>query len=130
MSFTDLGQRNDVVIQGEEALSPLQWWLENEEKIPMLASIARIVLECPGSQIECERIFSLFGLTVSLLRNRMSTSHQTVYISKNTDQLEVLLDIMGERNGNVQAESYFHFKTCPVGRTCSRTYMSRKLARP
>ena len=48
---------------------PLEWWRANDHFYPMLANVARVALSCPGSQIECERVFSLCGLTVSLLRN-------------------------------------------------------------
>lgn len=96
-----------------DKLCPLTWWRENESSYPMLSNVARIALGCPGSQIECERVFSLCGITVSLLRNRMTTDNlaQTVYVSKNVDQTNVLASILAGANGMAAAESFLNHKS-------------------
>ena len=72
--------------------SPLTWWRAHATLYPSLANLARIVLGVPGSQIECERIFSLAGLLTSRLRNRMSPERldDIVFLSKNLDIDEAL----------------------------------------
>ena len=74
----------------------------------MLAPVVRIVLSCPGSQIECERVFSLCGATVALLRNRMSTDNlaQSIYVSKNIDQVALLRSLLQEANGQSACDKY------------------------
>ena len=87
---------------------PLKWWKENQRNYPMLAPVVRIVLSCPGSQIECERVFSLCGATVALLRNRMSTDNlaQSIYVSKNIDQVALLRSLLQEANGQSACDKY------------------------
>ena len=99
--------RTKDVVQGD--VQPLKWWKENHANYPMLAPVVRIVLSCPGSQIECERVFSLCGATVALLRNRMSTDNlaQSIYVSKNIDQARMLQSLLQESNGKAACDSYF-----------------------
>ena len=83
----------EAVKESDMDIHPLAWWRANDHLYPMLANVARVALCCPGSQIECERVFSLCGLTVSLLlRNRMTTDKlaQVVYLTKNTNQLTAM----------------------------------------
>ena len=77
--------------------SPLTWWAQHCHAYPLLAELARIVLGCPGSQIECERIFSLAWLLTAALRNRMSSERlsSVVIISKSINVDKVLNDLLG-----------------------------------
>ncbi|KAK3240915.1 hypothetical protein CYMTET_49280 [Cymbomonas tetramitiformis] len=46
------------------------WWRTCEHLFPYMAPVARAILAIPGSQIECERIFSSAGLIVGIRRTR------------------------------------------------------------
>ena len=92
----------------------------------MLANVVRIALCCPGSEIECERVFSLCGLTVPLLRNRMTTDNlaQVVYLSKNTNQLAAMQHIISKTHGANNTELWLGLKednafvNVPVPKSC------------
>ena len=71
----------------------------------MLANVARVALSCPGSQIECERVFSLCGLTVSLLRNRMTTDKLAHVV---LDQMADMQDILSKTHGNINVDNWLH----------------------
>lgn len=98
----------EAVASADMSKNPLLWWREHEHLYPMLANAARIFLCCPGSQIECERVFSLCGLTVSLLRNRMTTENlnNVVYLTKNTDPEHELKHILSSANGQSSTSKY------------------------
>lgn len=94
----------------EHEMHPLDWWRTNQRHYPMLANVARICLGCPGSQIECERVFSLCGLTISLLRNRVTNDNlaQVVYITKNTCPGTTLEEILGKANGTTNTSLFLN----------------------
>jgi hypothetical protein len=54
---------------GEEDV--LNWWNINQSRFPTLAKMARDYLAMQGSSVPSERGFSLSGLTVTNLRNRL-----------------------------------------------------------
>ena len=85
-------------------VSPLRWWAQHATTYPLLAELARIVLAVPGSQIECERIFSLAGLLTARLRNRMSPENlaSLVFLSKNLDVDAALSDLLAPTYGEKQ----------------------------
>ena len=97
-----------------------------QSNYPMLANVAKIALCCPGSQIECERVFSLCGLTVSLLRNRMTTDNlaQIVYLTKNTKQLAAMQHILSKTHGSINTEHWLGqmennaYMNAPMPETC------------
>jgi len=66
---------------------PLKWWKKHASSFPLISELARIALCVPGSQIECERVFSLAGLVTMHLRNRMNLDNMgaCVFIQKNLD---------------------------------------------
>ena len=80
----------------DKKVSPLGWWAKHATTYPTLADLARIVLAIPGSQIECERVFSLAGLLTARLRNRMSPENlgNLVFLSKNLDVDVALNDLL------------------------------------
>ena len=88
----------------DKSVKPLAWWKENAAIYPILSEVARIILSCPGSQIECERIFSVCGQLISLLRSKMSIENleTVVFIMKNVDQLDTMKYVLSKRHG-VQA---------------------------
>lgn len=96
---------------GDKQVSPLTWWSKHATLYPSLAELARIVLGIPGSQIECERVFSLAGLLTSQLRNRMSPENlgSIVFVSKNLNIDAALDDLLspvyGERQWDVAKET-------------------------
>lgn len=79
---------------GEQLLKPLDWWRENERAFPSLAELASVVFSVPGSQIECERVFSLAGLITAGSRNRLGAENMDmlVFISKNANRKEMIED--------------------------------------
>ena len=81
---------------------PLKWWARHATLYPSLAELARVVLAVPGSQIECERIFSLAGLLTSQLRNRMSPENlaSLVFLNKNMNVERALDDLLGPIHGD------------------------------
>ncbi len=51
--------------------SALQWWKEiGSERHPNLAKLALHILAIPGTQIECERLFSIAGILTRHRRTR------------------------------------------------------------
>ncbi len=83
---------------------PLKWWSRHAALYPSLAEVARIVLGVPGSQIECERVFSLARLVTSQLRNRMSPENlaSIVFLNKNVNVDKALDDLLGPIHGDHQ----------------------------
>lgn len=48
------------------ACIPLIWWKQHHKSFPLLAELARMILDVPSSQIECERVFSLTGIIIKV----------------------------------------------------------------
>ena len=87
-------------MQHGEQLKPLEcWWRENERAFPSLAELACVVFSVPGSQIECERVFSQAGLITAGLRNRLGAENMDmlVFISKNANRKEMIEDMLCSR---------------------------------
>jgi hypothetical protein len=82
-------------------VDPLRWWAAHAKLYPLLAPLIRIVFSCLGSQIECERVFSLAGLLTSALRNCMSPERlaDVVFVSKNLDLAVEINDLLGNYYG-------------------------------
>lgn len=80
-------RRHEDLPVSPEDTSPLEWWKEHADDFPILSQLARIVLAVPGSQIECERVFSLAGLLTKNLRNKMCAERldHMVFLGKNLD---------------------------------------------
>lgn len=74
-----------LVVEPDTVACPLQWWKEHEKRFPTVGFVARQLLGIPGSQIECERIFSIAGILTSLRRCRLGTENldALVMIQKN-----------------------------------------------
>mmetsp|Transcript_9148 Transcript_9148/g.16493 ORF Transcript_9148/g.16493 Transcript_9148/m.16493 type:complete len:116 (-) Transcript_9148:232-579(-) len=78
-------------------VDPLKWLAAHAKLHPLLAPSVRIVFSCPGSQIECERVFSLACLLTSALRNRMSPEWllaDVVFVSKSLDLAVEINDLL------------------------------------
>ena len=63
--------RNEAPYRSTDG-NAINWWKLNESLFPTLARLARIVLACPGSTAEVERVFSLAGWFVSNRRARLN----------------------------------------------------------
>jgi hypothetical protein len=50
----------------------LTWWKQHQEQFPLLAFLVRVVFAVPAASSKSERVFSLAGLVVSALRNRLN----------------------------------------------------------
>ena len=105
-------RQKDSVLSTDISMHPLEWWKSNARNYPMLAQLARICLACPGSQIENERVFSLCGLTVSNLRNKMTTDNlaEVVYLTKNTPAEETLCRLLTKASGQYDANTYLYHR--------------------
>ena len=49
----------------------LQWWRQHQEQFPLLSHLVRVVFAVPAASSKNERVFSVAGLVVSALRNRL-----------------------------------------------------------
>ena len=56
----------------------LRWWKKHEDKLPLLADIARRVYVIPASSAECERHFSAFNARHIITAQRNSMLPETV----------------------------------------------------
>ena len=67
----------------------LNWW-KADTSFPNLRKIASSVLAIPLTQLSVERLFSLYRLTLSTERNRLSQSHieDILFIKANSDLKE------------------------------------------
>ena len=53
-------------------MDQLTWWKQHQEQFPLLAFLVRVVFAVPAASSKSERVFSLAGLVVSALRNRLN----------------------------------------------------------
>eukprot|EP00951_Prasinocladus_malaysianus_P026580 scaffold236191_cov31-Prasinocladus_malaysianus.AAC.1 len=86
--------------------NPFQWWSQHKHEYEHLPELARIVLSIPGSQIECERVFSVAGLITAGLRNRLGVENldALVFIQKNADSKALIRDALVSCHGMHMAE--------------------------
>ncbi|CAG8516217.1 9067_t:CDS:1, partial [Scutellospora calospora] len=50
---------------------PLEWWVKNEFRFPILAKIAHNYLAIQGTSVPCEEAFSVAARTLTKIRNRL-----------------------------------------------------------
>jgi hypothetical protein len=83
--LTELSLFRRLVVDPADIACLLMWWKEQESRFPIVAYAARQFLGIPGSQIECERIFSIAGILTKLRRSRLGTTNldALVMIQKN-----------------------------------------------
>lgn len=55
----------------EDECNPLMWWCTHKEAFPSLSEMAKDYLAIQSTSVSCEQAFSIAGLTVSKLRNRL-----------------------------------------------------------
>lgn len=60
--------------------NPLLWWLQHEEKFPLLARLAKTFLCIQGTSVPSERVFSTAGDIVTAQRSVLSADHVDVLI--------------------------------------------------
>lgn len=86
---------NQPMIDEEEAMNfePLQFWILNETKFPILYSLAVDLLTIPASSAPSERVFSAAGIATSGRRNRLDKYHleREVLLKKNKFVLNMQL---------------------------------------
>jgi hypothetical protein len=70
--------RNAAVLSHEKC--PLGWWKEAHTSYPGLARLARRTLCIPATSATSERLFSQAGLTVTKLRNRLSSDNVSMLL--------------------------------------------------
>jgi hypothetical protein len=68
--FENFQSCNKIAIDDD----PLAWWKLHEHQFPHIAKIARKCLAIPATSASSERVFSVAGLIVTKLRNRLDSS--------------------------------------------------------
>jgi hAT family C-terminal dimerisation region len=68
-----------VMLPGEVLSDPLQWWQVQEKILPVLSILARRVLCVPATSAPTERVFSVAGLTLSVVPLYYPRMHLTLY---------------------------------------------------
>jgi hypothetical protein len=60
--------------------NPFEWWASKRESLPLMCDVARKWLAVPASSAASERLFSVAGLTVTKLRNRLSAKRVSTLV--------------------------------------------------
>jgi zinc finger BED domain-containing protein 1 (E3 SUMO-protein ligase ZBED1) len=58
----------------EQSADPLAWWKTNQFRFPLLASVARVFLGIPATEVESERVFSRGGNLLGIRRCSLKPS--------------------------------------------------------
>ena len=68
----------------------LDWWRGHQEELPVLSTLARIVLAFPVASIKSERVFSAAGRVVTPSRSRLAPEkvENLVTVSQNSRLLK------------------------------------------
>ncbi|CAJ0852784.1 11414_t:CDS:2 [Entrophospora sp. SA101] len=60
-----------LLLAKENECNPLMWWCTYKETFPFLSELAKDYLAIQSTSVPCEQSFSVTGLTISKLRNRL-----------------------------------------------------------
>lgn len=60
-----------LLLAKEDECNPLMWWCTYKETFPFLSELAKDYLAIQSTSVPCEQSFSVAGLTISKLRNRL-----------------------------------------------------------
>ena len=68
----------------------LTWWKHNQEELPLLSKLARMILAIPASSAKSERVFSVGGLIVSCRRGSLAPTkvEQLIILKENRKKVE------------------------------------------
>ena len=68
----------------------LIWWRHNQEELPLLSKLARMILAIPASSAKSERVFSVGGLIVSCRRGSLAPTkvEQLIVLKENRRKVE------------------------------------------
>ena len=71
-------------------MSVLIWWKLNQEELPLLSKLARLILAIPASSAKSERVFSVGGLIVSCRRGSLAPTkvEQLIVLKENRRKVE------------------------------------------
>jgi hypothetical protein len=72
--LTELSLFRRLVVDPTDIACPLMWWKEQESRFPTVAYATCQFLGIPGSQIECERIFSIADILTALRHSSLGTT--------------------------------------------------------
>ncbi len=63
----------------------LTWWWMEKQKFPIVLAVARLIFGIPASQVEIERIVSIFGILTTLKRCRLQINNmdKLIFVNKN-----------------------------------------------
>lgn len=66
-------------------LCPLQWWQNNEQRYPKLASLVKMYLQVPATSTPSERVFSTAGSLISAKRSCLNgrTADMLIFLHNN-----------------------------------------------
>lgn len=72
--------------------NPFRFWNLRMKKFPTLSQLALKMLVIAPTSVECERTFSVAGLTDTELRNRLSTEHLDllIFLKQNLKRADVM----------------------------------------
>jgi len=56
----------------DENCDPLIWWNSYQKTFPILSAMAKDYLAIQATSVSCEQAFSIAGLTISKVRNRLN----------------------------------------------------------
>ncbi len=71
--------------------NPLEWWLKNKDKLPVLAQLARKYLSIPSTLVPSERLFSDAGNHISAKRTRLSPDlvNKILFLKRNSSHFDI-----------------------------------------
>jgi hypothetical protein len=69
-----------LLLAKEDECNPLVWWCAHKETFTSLSEIAKDYLAIQSSSVPCEQSFSVAGLTISKLRNRLDPETSQVLL--------------------------------------------------
>ena len=68
--------------------NPLNWWKLNQDRLPILAKLAKRFLGISASSVPCERLFSTAGNIITETRSRLSpeNAEMLIFLHSNMNQ--------------------------------------------
>lgn len=89
-ALSEIDMYRNLPLATDEEFNIMSWWRNQSAKLPRLSQIARYILSVPASSAPSERNFSVAGLTVSKLRNKLSPKNvdDLLFLRSNMDLLD------------------------------------------
>ena len=86
----------------------LIWWRHNQEELPLLSKLARMILAIPASSAKSERVFSVGGLIVSCRRGSLAPTkvEQLIVLKENRRKVEEFKETSDYKLKAVEANAF------------------------